>query len=141
QGVEPLAAPGRVLPALGEDALGVRPVEEVARPFAVVEGGGVLGVGHVGLAAVAELDLVARAAVGAVDEEHGGLLGTWRIEGRGQWATPAAPCSSMRWPVSKRSRLKGRLISCASSVAMVWARANPAPGVALNPPVPQPQLT
>ena len=40
-----------------------------------------------------------------------------------------------------RSSENGALIGCGSSRAMVWAKTWPEPGVALNPPVPQPQLT
>ena len=58
-----------------------------------------------------------------------------------QWATAAAPCSSMRAPVVKRSRAKGSLRGCGAPVASVWAKVKPAAGVALKPPVPQPQLT
>ena len=63
--VEPLAAAGAVQPAFGEGALGVVPVEQELGPFAVVQLVRVFRVGHVGLAAVVELGLVAGAAVGA----------------------------------------------------------------------------
>ena len=45
----------------------------------------------------------------------------------------------MRAPVSKRSSAYGRLSSWGSSLATVWARTQPDAGVALKPPVPQPQ--
>ena len=61
--------------------------------------------------------------------------------GHHQCATAAAAASSMRRPVRKRSMVKGALIGCGSSLAMVWAKTWPEPGVALKPPVPQPQLT
>ncbi len=59
----------------------------------------------------------------------------------GQCATAAAAASSISRPVRKRSSVNGALIACGSSRAMVWAKTCPEPGVALNPPVPQPQLT
>ena len=58
-----------------------------------------------------------------------------------QCATAAAAASSMSCPVRKRSSAKGALIGCGSSCAMVCANTWPDPGVALNPPVPQPQFT
>ncbi len=61
--------------------------------------------------------------------------------GHHQCATAAAAASSIRRPVRKRSMVKGALIGCGSSLAMVWAKTWPEPGVALKPPVPQPQLT
>src|SRR5262249_44116218 len=80
------------------------------------------------LPAVGELDLVALAAPGAADQQH-------------QCATPAAPCSSISAPVVKRSSWNGALSSCGSPCASVCANTQPEPGVALNPPVPQPQFT
>src|SRR5215204_3982041 len=61
-------------------------------------------------------------------------------EGAHQWATAAAPCSSIRAPVVNRSSAYGALSECGSSLAIVWASTQPDAGVALNPPVPQPQL-
>ena len=58
-----------------------------------------------------------------------------------QWATAAAAASSMSRPVRKRSSVKGALILCGSSRAIVCAKTCAEPGVALKPPVPQPQLT
>src|SRR3712207_9028041 len=69
--VEPAAAPVAVVPALGEPALGVVAEEDVVRPLLVGERGRVLRVRDVGLAAVVELDLLARAAPRARDELHG----------------------------------------------------------------------
>ena len=53
----------------------------------------------------------------------------------------AAAASSIRCPSRKRSMVKGALIGCGSPRAIVYAIRGPAPGVALKPPVPQPQLT
>ena len=80
------------------------------------------------LAAVPELDLLARPAPRARQDEH-------------QWATPAAPCSSTSAPVVNRSSWNGALSSCGSPFAIVCAYTQPDPGVALKPPVPQPVLT
>src|SRR4051794_36259509 len=125
-GVEPLPAPCRVDPSLGPLPLRVVAEEEVAGPLIV---GGCLRVRRVGdmrLTAVAELDLITRPAPGAGDQQH-------------QWATAAAPCSSMTAPVVNRSRLNGRASSSVSPRASVEAITQPEAGVALNPPVPQPQ--
>jgi hypothetical protein len=43
--------------------------------------------------------------------------------------------------VAERSMVNGALIGCGSSRAIVCANTCAEPGVALNPPVPQPQLT
>ena len=67
-----------------------------------------------------------------------------RSDGEGfehQWATAAAAASSISRPVRKRSSVNGALIGCGLSLAMVCAKTWPEPGVALKPPVPQPQLT
>lgn len=69
--VEPPAAAGRVAPPLGERSFGVVAEEEVPSPLLVGEGRGVLGIGHVCLAAVVELGLVAGPAPRAGDEQHG----------------------------------------------------------------------
>src|SRR5215212_8802029 len=82
--------------------------------------------GDARLAAVAKLDLVARPAVRALDQEH-------------QCAATAAPCSSISAPVVNRSRPYGRASSCGALFAIVCASTRPETGVALNPPVPQPQ--
>ena len=118
-------------PALGMHAFRVRPVEEILRPVRVIDFRGIGRPGDVRLAAAAELDLGAGTAVGASDEQHA----------TPQWATAAAAASSMRRPVRKRSSVKGALMGCGSPVAMVCANTWPEPGVALKPPVPQPQLT
>src|ERR1700730_19286156 len=57
-----------------------------------------------------------------------------------QCATAAAAASSIRWPSRKRSMVKGALIGCGSSRAMVQANTCAEPGVALKPPVPQTQF-
>ena len=55
-----------------------------------------------------------------------------------QCDTAAAACSSTSAPVVKRSSANGAASGCGSSRAIVCAKTQPAPGVALNPPVPQP---
>ena len=107
--------------------LGLSRMKSQLGPFGVGERVRVLRVGDPGLAAVAELDLVAWPAPRAGDQQH-------------QWATPAAPCSSMSAPDSNRASAYGRASSCGSPVATVAAITQPDAGVALNPPVPQPQL-
>ena len=47
----------------------------------------------------------------------------------------------MSRPVRNRSSVNGALMRCGSPVATIWAKTWPEPGVALKPPVPQPQLT
>src|SRR5690606_34057983 len=91
---EPATAAVNVKPALLEPALGIAAHVEIVGPFGVGERIRVLRSEDPGLAAVAELDLVARAAEGAGDEQH-------------QCATAAAPCSSTRAPLEKRSSGKG----------------------------------
>src|SRR5476649_2158503 len=81
-----------------------------------------------GLSAVAELVLRPLAAPGTGDQQH-------------QCATAAAAASSIKRPEAKRSRPNGAAIGCASPRAIVAANTWPEPGVALKPPVPQPQLT
>jgi hypothetical protein len=61
----------------------------------VVERGGILGAHDMRLAAVGELDLVARAAPGTADEQH-------------QCATRRRRCSSITDPDVKRSSAKAR---------------------------------
>jgi hypothetical protein len=67
--VEPLPAAVRVQPALEVPAARVVALEQVLRPLGV--GAVEARPGDVALAAAAELDLVARAAEGAVDVQHG----------------------------------------------------------------------
>src|SRR5258707_13473198 len=64
-----------------------------------------------------------------------------RIGSPVQCATAAAAASSIKYPSRKRSMVNGTLVGCGSSRAMVQAKTCADPGVALNPPVPQPQLT
>jgi transcriptional regulator of arginine metabolism len=125
--VEPAPAAVGVVPALGERALGVVAHEQVVGPGLVGERVGVGGVGDAGLPAVGELDLVARPAPRARDQQH-------------QWATAAAPCSSIRAPLVNRSSANGAASSAGSPLAIVSASTQPDPGVALKPPVPQPQF-
>src|SRR5581483_8648978 len=126
--LEEAAAAEGVHPALDEAALRVVAVEEELRPLLVRERGRVGRVAHAGLSPVGELDLVALAAPRTRDPEH-------------QCATPAAPCSSTRAPVTKRSSENGATRACGSPCAIVQANVRPDAGVALNPPVPQPQFT
>jgi len=56
-----------------------------------------------------------------------------------QCATPAATLSSINRPARKRSR-PNCSVSGLSPLAMSSAKPQPDPGMALNPPVPQPQL-
>src|SRR5207244_6164521 len=71
QRVEPALAAVRMQPALGVHALWVRPIEEIMRPIRIIDLLGLGRPGDVRLAATAELDLGAGAAVGASDEQHG----------------------------------------------------------------------
>src|SRR5271169_3535014 len=73
-----------------------------------------------GFTGVAEFKFGARAAPGAVDQQH-------------QCATAAAAASSIVAPAENRSSANGALIGCGSSRAMVQANRWPEPGVALNP--------
>ena len=57
-----------------------------------------------------------------------------------QCATPAATLSSMNRPSRNRSRLNGAARRPGSPLAISSAMAQPDPGIALKPPVPQPQL-
>ena len=85
----------------------------------------------------ADLDAIAEAA--------DGLAGASRLTAeafaREELACAAAAASSIRSPSRKRSSVKGALIGCGASWAMVQANRCPDPGVALKPPVPQPQFT
>src|SRR6202044_3898011 len=58
-----------------------------------------------------------------------------------QCATAAAVASLISAPARKRSRPSGAAILLGSPVATRRANTWPEPGVALKPPVPQPQLT
>jgi hypothetical protein len=51
-----------------------------------------------------------------------------------------APCSSTRSPLTNLFKLNAAFKFMWSSLAIVCANKSPDPGVALNPPVPQPQL-
>src|ERR1700689_3976740 len=84
------------------------------------------------LTAISEFKFRALTAVGADNEQH-------RMSRQG--ATAAAAASSIKYPSRKRSMVKGALMGCGSSRAMVQAKRCADPGVALNPPVPHPQLT
>ncbi len=104
-----------------------------------------------------ELDLRPLAALGAGDQQHGTVLGFCSLtapgSGEGEVKTavagsacisappPRRPLRRSVAPSRKRSSVNGALIGCGSSCAIVWANTCADPGVALNPPVPQPQLT
>src|ERR1700726_2784190 len=129
--VEELPAAVRVSPALGIQPLGVVAHVQEPGPFLRVGRGWLGRACDVGLSAVREFELRALATIGTCNEEH-------EIS---QWATAAAAASSIRLPSAKRSIVKGALIACGSSRAMVCANTCAEPGVALKPPVPQPQFT
>src|SRR5687768_13669175 len=125
--LEPAATAVRMHPALAGRTPRVVAEEQEPCPLLVGQRGRVGRVRHARLAAVRELRLVPAAAPRARDQD--------------QCATPAAPCSSISAPVVNRSSEKGAFSSCGSSCASVHANAQPEPGVALKPPVPQPQFT
>src|SRR5690606_15100442 len=104
--VEPAPAAGRMDPALAKLAFRVIAHEEEVGPFDIGKRIRVRRPRDVSLAAVAELGLVANPAPGAGEAQH-------------QCATAAAPCSSINAPETKRSRLKGALIGCGASLAIV----------------------
>src|SRR5260221_5040813 len=119
-------------PAFGVDALGVGAHVQKFGPRLIVQLRGLVRPRQVCLTAVGEFDFRSFTAVGADNEQHRGPV---------QCATAAAAASSIRHPSRKRSMVDGALIGCGSSRAMVQAKTCADPGVALNPPVPQPQLT
>src|SRR5690606_36971045 len=138
---EPCAAMD-MAPALEMDAARVAADEEVVAPFLVGEGGRIGGPRDMRLAAIGEFEFgQVLLAVGAMDQEHGRGSSVLGSRGSHQCATAAAAASSISRPVVNRSSVKGALIGCGSSLAIVQASVCAAPGVALNPPVPQPQLT
>src|SRR5438128_244461 len=126
-----------VPPTLRVNAFDVVTHVEELRPGLHRYLGRIFGTGNVRLAGVTEFQLRALAAIRAFDQQHD----LSRLLIRAQCATAAAAASSMRWPSRKRSIVKGALIGCGSSRAMVCANTCAEPGVALNPPVPQPQFT
>src|SRR5207249_9208452 len=113
-------------PALGHLPFRVRPEEDIAGPGRVIRRVRVRRIGDLRRASVFEFNVLTIAAPGAGNQH--------------QWATAAAPCSSISAPVVNRSSVKGPASGCGSPYAIVCAKTQPAPGVALNPPVPQPQL-
>src|SRR5262245_59186936 len=117
-----------VPPALGVRPLGIAARIEELGPARVIHRRGVEWSRDMRLAGVVELVLRPSAAPWAVDQQH-------------QCATAAAAASSISRPVRKRSSENGAAIGCGSSRATVAANTCPEPGVALNPPVPQPQFT
>src|SRR5882724_8544059 len=133
QRIEEPPAAARVAPTFGIYALGIGAHVQEFRPRLIVQLGGLDRPRQVCLPAVGEFDFRAFTAVGADNEQHGG--------GPVQCATAAAAASSIKYPSRKRSMVNGALMGCGSSRAMVQAKTCADPGVALNPPVPQPQLT
>src|SRR5260370_42176827 len=71
--VEPAPAALRMHPALAVHAFGIATHEEIVRPLGIGERVGVFRPSNMCLAAAAELDLVARSAPGAGDQQHAGL--------------------------------------------------------------------
>src|ERR1700722_4429060 len=126
--VEETAAAMDVPPTFLMRALRVAARIQKIRPRLVINRTRIARARDMRLAAVAELVLWPRAAPGASDQQH-------------QCATAAAAASSIRRPVLNRSSENGAAIGCGSLRAIVAANTWPDPGVALNPPVPQPQLT
>src|SRR4051794_5524827 len=126
--VEKAAAAVAMAPALRIAALRVIANVEERGPRIVAHRRWIRGPLHMGLAAVTELVLRPRAAPRTRDQQH-------------QCATAAAAASLIRRPLINRCRLKGAASKCGVPVAMVAAKTWPEPGVALKPPVPQPQLT
>ena len=129
--VEEAATAVDMSPALDVQALGIGAVVEIVRPFAVRERRWRDGAWDMRLPAMAEFDLGSLAAERASDQQHANP----------QCATAAAAASSISTPSRKRSSENGALIGCGRSFAMVSANTWPEPGVALKPPVPQPQFT
>src|SRR5437870_8695676 len=105
--VEPTAAAGGVDPALGHLPFRVGPEEDVAGPGRVVRRVRVSRIGDLRRASVFEFDLLTIAAPGTGNQH--------------QWATAAAPCSSISAPVTKRSSAKGALRAWGCPCAIVWA--------------------
>src|SRR4051812_34242532 len=109
-------------------APGIAAQVQVLGPGIVLNGSGVGRTGDMRFAGVAELDLRPLAAPGTGDQQH-------------QCDTAAAAASSINRPVANRSSENGAAIGCGSSRAIVAAKTWPERGVALTPPVPQPQFT
>src|SRR5205823_10426161 len=105
--VEPTAAAGRVDPALGHLPFRIRPEEDVAGPGRVVRRVWVRRICDLRCASVFEFDVLAIAAPGTGDQH--------------QWATAAAPCSSISAPVVKRSSAKRAFRAWGCPCAIVWA--------------------
>src|SRR5580658_5304685 len=112
-------------------ALGIGTQVKIVRPLLRAPLCGHCRPCDVGLPAVRKLELRSLATVRTRDEQHG----------EPQCATAAAAASSMSSPSRKRSIVNGALIGCGSSCAIVQAKTCAEPGVALKPPVPQPQFT
>lgn len=127
--VEELAATVDMAPTLGMGAAFIGTRVKVIGPGLVRH---VRGWPHdVRLPRVAELDLGPRAAIRTIDQQQGAA----------QCATAAAAASLIMVPRTNRSSPKGATIGCGASWAIVCAKRSPDPGVALKPPVPQPQFT
>ena len=89
---------------------------------------GILRARYMCLATISELVLRQRTAPGTSDQQH-------------QCATAAAAASLINRPVRNLSSENGAAIGWGSPRAIVDANIWPEPGVALKPPVPQPQFT
>src|SRR5689334_22183398 len=128
QAVEEPAAAVNVAPAFGVPSLRIAAHVQELSPRRVIQCRRVVGPSDVCLPAIAEFILGADATPRTDNQQH-------------QCATAAAAASSISRPVSKRPRANGAAIGCGSPRAIVAAKTCPDPGVALNPPVPQPQFT
>src|SRR5262245_25231285 len=80
--VEPATAAARMVPALVVDALGIGAHEDIVAPFGVRELLWLQRPCDVGLAAVRELGLLARTAVGAGDQQHAVALPWFMVSAR-----------------------------------------------------------
>src|SRR5579885_1987154 len=117
------AAAGMVMPIFAMRPLGVVAQIDIGGP-GLFRGRRGIGARQRRIAAVSELDLVAWAAEGTGNEQH--CPAPQCAPGTGP-----APRSSMTWPEAKRSSEKASLSGCGASLAIVWAKTHPEPGVAL----------
>ena len=130
QAVEEAAAAGSMTPPLGDDAArvgaGVEEGTPVRRPRPA------WGRARHGPRRHAEFELRPGAAVGAGNQQHRRTLNAPRRRRRPRRSGGL---------VVKRVEREGRVDRMRLAVATWWAKTLPDPGVALKPPVPQPQLT
>src|SRR2546430_3490044 len=104
---KPAAAACCVDPALGHLPFRIRPEEDITGPGRIVRRVRVRRIGDLRRASVFEFDVLTIAAPGTGDQH--------------QWATAAAPCSSISAPLTKRSSAKGALRAWGCPCAIVWA--------------------